>query len=229
MTVFGVDSAGKTAGAAILQDGALLYECYLCAGLTHSETLLRLIDGAFCATGLGVPDVDVFAAAAGPGSFTGLRIGLAAVKGLALPGNTPCAGVSTLEALAYSAGGEGTLLAALDARRGQVYWAAFAVFGGAPVRLSPDVCGLAAEAAAFAEAQPGPVWLCGDGAPLLERLVPRARCVPADRRLGRAAGVCRAAEAHGETVPPARLVPDYHRLSEAQRTRAERLQKEGQG
>ena len=134
----------------------------------------------------------MFAAAAGPGSFTGLRIGLAAVKGLAFPHDTPCAAVSTLEALAYSAAVEGTLLCALDARRGEVYWAGFFAADGAVERLCPD-----------------------ESAP---RLYPEAY------RLGRAGGVCRAALAAGETVPAAQLIPDYHRLSQAERERAARLQ-----
>ena len=99
MTIFGLDSAGKTAGIAILRDSRLIYECYLATGHTHSETLLCLCKNAFDAAGLSPAEIDVFAAAAGPGSFTGLRIGLAAVKGLAFPHDTPCAAVSTLEAL----------------------------------------------------------------------------------------------------------------------------------
>ena len=125
MTIFGLDSAGKTAGIAILRDSRLIYECYLATGHTHSETLLCLCKNAFDAAGLSPAEIDVFAAAAGPGSFTGLRIGLAAVKGLAFPHDTPCAAVSTLEALAYSAAVEGTLLCALDARRGEVYGPVF--------------------------------------------------------------------------------------------------------
>ena len=131
MTIFGLDSAGKTAGIAILRDSRLIYECYLATGHTHSETLLCLCKNAFDAAGLSPAEIDVFAAAAGPGSFTGLRIGLAAVKGLAFPHDTPCAAVSTLEALAYSAAVEGTLLCALDARRGEVYWAGFFAADGA--------------------------------------------------------------------------------------------------
>lgn len=138
MTIFGLDSAGKTAGIAILRDSRLIYECYLATGHTHSETLLCLCKNAFDAAGLSPAEIDVFAAAAGPGSFTGLRIGLAAVKGLAFPHDTPCAAVSTLEALAYSAAVEGTLLCALDARRGEVYWAGFFAADGAVERLCPD-------------------------------------------------------------------------------------------
>ena len=94
-------------------------------GLTHSETLLPMIDTALRTCGLTCADIGLYGVNAGPGSFTGLRIGLAAVKGLAFPGSVPCAPVSTLEALAASHVGTGTVLCALDARRGQVYAAAF--------------------------------------------------------------------------------------------------------
>ena len=102
MTVFALDSASKAAGVCILQDGRMVYHASLCRGLTHSETLLPLCDEAFRAAQITPADVDVFAAAAGPGSFTGLRIGLATLKGLAFVHNTPCVCVSTLEALALS-------------------------------------------------------------------------------------------------------------------------------
>jgi len=125
VNILAVDTAGKTAGVALLQDGRLLYEVYLDGGLTHSETLLPLIDTCLKLCGLTCAGIDLFGVNAGPGSFTGLRIGLAAVKGLAFPRHTPCAPVSTLEALAAGHVGQGTVLCALDARRGQVYCAAF--------------------------------------------------------------------------------------------------------
>ena len=136
MTVFGMDTAGRTVSVALMRDGQLLYECYQDAGLTHSETLMPLVDAAFKATGLTPADVELWGVCAGPGSFTGLRIGLAAVKGLAFCTGAPCAPVSTLEALAYSFVGEGTVISALDARRGQVYWAAFDLAPG-HARLVP--------------------------------------------------------------------------------------------
>lgn len=229
MTIFGLDSAGRTAGAAILQDGRLIYECYLDTGYTHSETLLCLCQNAFDAARLTPAQVDVFAAAAGPGSFTGLRIGLAAVKGLAFVNDTPCTGVSTLEALAYSAAAEGTLLCALDARRGEVYWAAFCARDGAVTRLCPDQSGPAASLRAVVDAAQGPVWLLGDGAALVREALSdseRARLYPAAYRLGRAGGVCRAALAAGRAAPAAQLCPEYLRLSQAQRERAARLKRE---
>ena len=117
--------AGKTLGVALLQDDRLLYECYLDAGMTHSETLMPLVDHCLSLCGMGCGDIDLYGVNAGPGSFTGLRIGLAAVKGLAFPRETLCAPVSTLEALAAAHTGSGTVLCALDARRAQVYSAAF--------------------------------------------------------------------------------------------------------
>ena len=107
MNILAVDTAGKTVGVALMQDDRLLYECYLDAGMTHSETLMPLIDGCLKLCGMGCKDIDLFGVNAGPGSFTGLRIGLAAVKGLAFPRETLCAPVSTLEALGAAHTGEG--------------------------------------------------------------------------------------------------------------------------
>ena len=137
MIVLGLDSTGKTASAALVQDGVLIYENYLAAGLTHSERLLTLCDDALRAAGLQVKDVDLFAVTHGPGSFTGLRIGLAAVKGMAMPFHTPCVGVSTLEALAWGLRVDGSALCALDARRGEVYYAAFSVKDGDVYKRQP--------------------------------------------------------------------------------------------
>ena len=135
MNILAVDTAGKTAAVAVLRDDVLLYEAQCNNGLTHSETLLPMIDTALKAAGLTVDDLDVLGVTNGPGSFTGLRIGLAVVKGLALPRQIPCAGVSTMAALAYGLAGEGTVIGAQDARRGQVYWGAFDL--AAHDRLTP--------------------------------------------------------------------------------------------
>ena len=121
MNILAIDTAGKTAAVAVMRDDTLLYEMASNTGLTHSETLLPMVDTAVTN---------------GPGSFTGLRIGLAAVKGLAFAAKTPCAGVSTMAALAYGVCGEGTVIGAQDARRGQVYWAGFDLATHA--RLPPD-------------------------------------------------------------------------------------------
>lgn len=226
MTILAVDTAGKTAGVALLRDGRLLYESYLDAGLTHSETLLPLIDAAFAMTHLTPADITLYGVNAGPGSFTGLRIGLAAVKGLAFVHDTPCAPVSTLEALAACHTGEGTVLPALDARRGQVYYAAFDL--ASRRRLLPDAAGSVASLADFAANCKKPLFFVGDGAALCYNSygeMPGVLRAPAALSNGRAAAVglvaARMQEA-GLAVPPAALLPSYHRLSQAERELAEK-------
>lgn len=252
MTIFAVDSAGKTAGVALWRDGTLVYESYLATGNTHSETMLSLCDAAFAATKTSAAQVDYFAVCAGPGSFTGLRIGLALVKGLAFARQTPCVPVSTLEALAYSACADGILAAALDARRGEVYCALFLRAGEQVKRLTPDgtmpAIAFAQQAAQQARAEAcvnTPVLCLGDGAALVadawqkliadaaqdahaqtEMKIPAGGLVlyPAAQRLGRAGGVCGAAMMrvqNGGCVAPEELAPRYHRLSQAERERAD--------
>ena len=201
MNILAVDTAGKTVGVALMQDDRLLYECYLDAGMTHSETLMPLIDG--------------------------LRIGLAAVKGLAFPRETLCAPVSTLEALGAAHTGEGTVLCALDARRAQVYSAAFDL--ATHQRLMDDDARAVADLSEFVENCKKPLFFVGDGAALCYNKysnVPGVLCVPPALRGGRAAAVALVAKQmaeRGEAVLPEALLPDYHRLSQAERERAERL------
>ena len=164
MNILAVDTAGKTAGVALLQDDRLLYEVYLDGGMTHSETLMPMIDTCLKLCGLTCADIDLYAVNAGPGSFTGLRIGLAAVKGLAFPRETLCAPVSTLEALAAAHTGEGTVLCALDARRAQVYSAAFDL--ATHTRLLDDDARAVTDLADFVENCKKPLFFVGDGAAL---------------------------------------------------------------
>ena len=216
MNILAVDTAGKTAGVALLQDDRLLYEVYLDGGMTHSETLMPMIDTCLKMCGLTCADIDLYAVNAGPGSFTGLRIGLAA-----------CAPVSTLEALAAAHTGEGTVLCALDARRAQVYSAAFDLATHA--RLLDDDARAVADLADFVENCKKPLFFVGDGAGLCYNKysnVPGVLQTPPALRGGRAAAVALVAKqmaAAGQTVLPEALLPDYHRLSQAERERAERL------
>lgn len=229
MITFGLDSAGRTAAVGVMRDEELLYEAFLSAGHTHSEVLMELVDGAFKATGLSPADVDLWGVCAGPGSFTGLRIGLATVKGLALVHKAPCAAVSTLEALAFGCpAGKGAVLAALDARRGEVYWAAFDLESHA--RLAPDAASPVKELAQFVENCKKPLFFVGDGAALCYNEYGQAPgVIPCPPALGlcRGAGVClaaRAVNARGGAVPAAALAPSYLRLSQAERERAARGQ-----
>lgn len=226
MNILAIDTAGRTAAVAVLRDDTLLYECNANTGLTHSETLLPMVDAALKACGLRCKDIDLFGVTAGPGSFTGLRIGLSAVKGMAFDRNVPCAGVSTLEALACGMSGEGTVVGALDARRGQVYWAGFDL--ASHERLTPDTAAPVETLEKFVADCKKPLIFVGDGAGLCYNRFGNADGVldcPAALRVLRGAGVALAARRMWESglaVPPAQLLPDYHRLSQAERERAER-------
>lgn len=228
MNLLAVDSAGKSAAVAVLRDDTLLYEAQCSNGLTHSETLLPMIDTALRACGLTVADLDVLGVTNGPGSFTGLRIGLSLVKGLALPRQIPCAPVSTLEALARGMAGQGTVVGALDARRGQVYWAGFDL--ETHERLTPDDAAPVEALEKFVSGCKKPLFFVGDGALLCYNRyseVPGVLPCPQPLRVLRAAGVALAARQlwqDGRAVPPAALLPDYHRLSQAERDRLAREQ-----
>ena len=205
MNILAVDTAGKTVGVALLQDDRLLYECYLDAGMTHSETLMPLIDNCLKLCGMGCRDIDLYGVNAGPGSFTGLRIGLAAVKGLAFPRETLCAPVSTLEALAAAHTGCGTVLCALDARRAQVYSAAFDL--ETHERLMDDDARAVADLAEFVENCKKPLFFVGDGAALCYNKygnVPGVLCVPPALRNGRCGGLCGRADGSAGRSRPAR-------------------------
>lgn len=230
MTVLGLDCAGKTAGVAVCRDEQLLYESRLCTGFTHSETLLCLCEEALRACRLCVQELSLLAVTAGPGSFTGLRIGLAVAKGLAFPHDIPCAGVSTLEALAFCAPPVGSCVCALDARRGEVYHAAFAMGPQGPRRLWPDGHSPAAALTEQILRLPRPLWLLGDGAGLVLGALGGSRQdvfpLDEDRRCAGALGVCRAA-LRVQPQSAQALAPCYLRLSQAERERAEKLARAG--
>ncbi len=231
MRILAFETSAKAASAALLEDGRLVAEAYQNSGLTHSRTVLAMAEGLLGSCQWPAASVDAVAVASGPGSFTGVRIGVAAAKGFAWARELPCCGVSTLEAMAWGAGlTDGILVAAMDARRSQVYAAAFQMEGGVPRRLLEDSALAVAELGERLAALPGPKTLCGDGACLChEALGPvlgDLTLLPEHRRLQRAAGVGLAAWARlqaGERPDGAALVPTYLRLSQAERERLERL------
>ena len=227
MKMLAVDASGRSASAAILADGVLLGESFLGAGYTHSETLLPMIDWLLTHTRTPIQAVDRFAVTVGPGSFTGLRIGIATVKGLAFPRGVPCVPVSTLEAAAMNlVDTDGLVCAALDARREQVYTALFEIEGGRLTRRSADsplsIDALGDQLACWSDRT---IRLVGDGAVLVyEALGARMRGLRLSSdalRLPRASSVAAAALCHpDEAVPGDRLMPRYLRLSQAERERA---------
>ena len=137
MILLCLDTSGPVAGAALLQDGAVRYEAMAVNAFTHSQSILPMTEEAYQKTGLTVQDTDLFAVTVGPGSFTGVRIGVSTVKALAHAGGKKCVAVDALEAMAAGAMPfPGILCPIQDARAGQVYGAAFR--GGTLERLLPD-------------------------------------------------------------------------------------------
>ena len=226
MVILGIDTTAVAASAAVLRDGTLVSECYLNAGLTHSQTLMELIDAALKLAGIGMADVDCLAVAHGPGSFTGVRIGVSTVKGLSFPQNKPCYGISTLEALANCADAPDCVICpVMDARCQQVYTALFEKRDGEIARLTEDQPLKLSELAEQLEACSVPVLLIGDGADIAyDYLFPindRIRRFSAVFRLQRACGVAIAAWKRynngEEPCSGAALQPVYLRLSQAER------------
>lgn len=230
MKILALESSAVAASAALCEDEMLLGQTYLHTGLTHSQTLLPMAADLLEQCGLKPQDLDLIAVAAGPGSFTGLRIGVAAAKGLAWAAELPCAGCSTLEAMAWSlAGFQGEVCAAMDARRHQVYNARFQVNGTAPHRLTPDRAIALADLVKELEGTNVPQIIVGDGAQLCYDALTAAGIpavlAPPNLRMQSAWGVARMGlelARTGQTVSPGELVPIYHRLSQAERERLER-------
>lgn len=231
MNILALESSATACSAALCRDGALIAQSFQCSGLTHSRTLMPMINDMLKNCGEGLDGVSVIAVAAGPGSFTGLRIGVAAAKGLAWAGEKLCAPCSTLGSMAWPlAHLEGKLIVCtMDARRKQVYNALFRARGDGLERLSPDravsLAELGEELKKFQEMK----IVVGDGARLcyntLREEVSGLALAPVHLRMQSAWGVARAAEeliASGGLVPAAELAPVYHRLSQAERERLER-------
>ena len=225
MKILAIETSAKSVSAAVVENGVPLASAYQNMGLTHSRTLMPLVDGMLSAAGLRVQDMDLLAAANGPGSFTGLRIGVSALKGLAWALEKPCCGVSTLAAMARNlAHMEGLIICAMDARRNQVYNALFLAHDGVLTRQCPDRAIGLAELAEEIKNRPEPkfVGLCYNH--LLEQDVP-CRMAPPQLVMQNAVGVALAAEemaAAGQVTTARDLVPVYLRLSQAERERLAR-------
>ena len=139
MKILALETSAKAVSAAVTEDGKVLASGYQDTGLTHSRTLMPIVEHILKNTDLTVQDCDVIAVAAGPGSFTGIRIGVSAAKGLAFAAEKPAVGVSTLAAMARNVAWlDGLVICAMDARRQQVYNALFQAENGTLTRLTPD-------------------------------------------------------------------------------------------
>ena len=233
MLILAFETSAKAASVALHDGKKLLAESYQNTGLTHSQTLMVMAEDALKQCGKTAADVTAVAVAEGPGSFTGVRIGVAAAKGFAWGAELPCYGISTLEAMAESLGiYQGYVCPVMDARRAQVYNALFYVNHGVLTRVEPDRAIALSDLGAELKNLPEPVFLVGDGSilcynTLLEE-VPQLVLPPEHRMHQRATGVAllavRLAE-QGITPGGAELNPNYLRLSQAEREKLERENK----
>ena len=231
MLTLAFETSAKAGSVALMEDGKLLAEAYQNTALTHSQTVMVMGSDILKTSGKTVADLTAVAVAAGPGSFTGVRIGVAAAKGLAWGADLPLYGVSTLEAMALHLGVyEGYVAAAMDARRSQVYNAIFRAEQGVLTRITEDRAISLSDLGAELEKLDTPIFLVGDGSSLcyetLREKIQNLVLPPEHLQHQRATGVALAAEIaikNGESGNGAALTPNYLRLSQAER---ERLAKE---
>ena len=237
MKILILDSSSRSASAAICEDGRLLGEYYTNNGKTHSATLLPMTEGLLRTCSLTIGEMDALAVTVGPGSFTGLRIGMAAGKGMAFAAHLPCIPLSTLEGLAWNLQGTDALICpVLDARVSQVYTALFRCRDGVLTRLTEDCAIPIRELETLLHSQPDEhKILVGDGAKLcynkFENRPAGLVLAPEHllyQRAGAMAGLAWQKVQAGETLPANEIVPAYLRLPQAERELQLKQQQKGE-
>ena len=228
MKILSLDSSAQVATVALCEDERLLGEYTINNGNTHSETLLPMVESILKFFDLTAREIDLFAASEGPGSFTGVRIGAATVKGLAFNSQKPCIGVSTLEALAYNLQGfDGILCPVMNARRKQVYTAIFEQKGSITARLLPDSAISIAELDELLAQYDAPIYLVGDGYEITAENLKKTTPLPTPERLRHQSAYSVAQVAYqkylgGDRTTDAQMAPSYLRPCQAERERAAR-------
>ena len=232
MKILALDTTAVVASVALCEDETLLAEYTVNNGNTHSETLLPMIESILRFFSCTPDDVDLFAASAGPGSFTGVRIGASTLKGLAFDTKKPCIGVSTLEALAKNLSHVNALVCpVMNARRKQVYTALFRMKNGTCERLMDDSAIAIAELDEILKGYDEPIYLVGDGYAITKELL----TVPTEDTPERlrhqsahsVATVARKIYEDGIRTSDMEMMPTYLRPSQAERERAEREKRGG--
>lgn len=209
MLILAVDTSGNTASAAVTDGETLLGSRMVYTARSHSQILLPMVKSLLADTGHTVQEADIFAAANGPGSYTGLRIGISAMQALAFAGEKKCAGISTLEGLAWNcAAWNGIICATLHARQDICYTAVFRSDGQKITRLTDDAVLKAAETAEMLKAYEGQIMAVGDGYESLAPLCGNLVQPPLHLRAQNAVGIAMAA-LHAELLSPEQMTVRY--------------------
>ena len=234
-TILAIESSGLVASVAVVSEETILAEYTVNFKKTHSETLLPMIEEVLEMLGMDVAEMDAIAISAGPGSFTGLRIGAATAKGLGIALDKPLIAVPTIDALAYNLYGTTgyRIVPIMDARRSQVYTGIYQFKDGNMETLRAQWPAALSELIAILNEEETPVIFLGDGVPVHRETLEKKMQVPVhfaqahqDRQRAASVGLLGLAYlAAGKTVTAAEFVPEYLRLSQAER---ERLEKEQQ-
>lgn len=229
MKILAVEASSTACSVALCEENHLLGQNFLHSGFTHSKTLLPMVSELLLQTDTKLCEVDRIAVAVGPGSFTGLRIAIATVKGLAWGSDIPCIGCSTLGSMAWQlAHLEGyTILAVMDARRKQVYHSRFFVRNGVPERLCADGAISIEELREAVSNMTTPCILVGDGANLCKESMEHVPIAPLHLRIQQAYSVAQEGfrlEKLGQSSTAEELLAEYHRLSQAERERLAKQQ-----
>ncbi len=226
MKILSIECSASPASCAIIEDGKIKASSFINAKLTHSQTLMQMIINTLDNSATRLCDIDCIAVAVGPGSFTGLRIGISAVKGLAAPTKKPCVAVSTLDGMAENfIDRDCVVCAVMDARCNQFYNALFRVKNGKITRLCDDRALIADELRSeiINISSDTQIIICGDGADLFYKNVSdidNIALAPENLKFQNAVGVGLYAYKNADnlaTVPPQNLLPVYLRLPQAER------------
>ena len=222
MKILSIDSSSVAASAAVAADGKILSEVFANNGFTHSKTLMNVVKNAIDLSGVSLDEIDLIACVSGPGSFTGVRIGVACAKGLAFTNEIPCIGISTLETFPYNISCiEGTVCGIMDARCQQVYTASFEVKDSLVSRITPDRAISIDSLIEDFDSYSGRIYLLGDGAGLVKSKTQDSRIilVNSNNLYQRASSAALAAfnKDKNDYITPDRLVPSYLRLPQAER------------
>ena len=224
MKLLSIDSSGKSAACAVPDGEKVLAESFTNSGLTHSQTLLPMVDKMLSEAGIKISEIDAFAVTNGPGSFTGLRIGMALIMGLS--GDKKCIAVPTLKALAYNMSStDGIVVPVMDARRNQVYTSIFESKSGTLTQLEEDSAISVDEVIERLEKYKGQkIWVLGDGAYLFEGKSDMISFPSEDKLFIKGSSIARAAKEY-EPIDAKDLKVNYLRLSQAERELQERMKK----